>query len=90
MNRSIKIEKVPAGLGKCVRMGCGRESAVRVTIPLPMVESISGMLGKLLGGLDRRNFLTYRGVRRFYLCLMDDDLFESNPYFRRLIKLEHL
>ena len=75
---------------KCEYMGCKNDAAGQVRISLPIADNITSMLGELLGGLDPRNFLTYRGVRRFYLCLMHDDLLESNDAFRGLISWEHL
>jgi hypothetical protein len=75
---------------KCESRGCKNDAAGRVSISLPIADNMASMLGELLGGLDPRNFLTYRGVKRFYLCLMHYDLLESNDAFRGLISWEHL
>lgn len=75
---------------KCEHKGCKKDAEVRGRITLPIANNLTNMLGTLLGGVDPRNFLTYRGVRRFCLCLIHNDKLESNDAFRGLISWEDL
>lgn len=75
---------------KCQYSGCNKDAEWRGSVTLPIDNKMASMLGKYLGGMDPRYFLTYRGLDRFVVLLCGDDLYQSNDAFRRLIKWEHL